>query len=800
MFTDAIQNNNSGYLTFYASAKVINSPDNILDSNRSIVDYSGGGNCNGTSCGSSGSVAQSVAFDDFTYNLNNIYLVTGEQTITPGDYNNITLDLGATLTLTAGDYKLYGHLTLYSSSQIKVSGSGVVRVFVNNSFTIYSGSEINTAGNSTKLLLYGKKDINFHASAKITASVYSKENVYLHSGAVVNGSISGKNVTLHSASTVNFNRSEPNFSDFCSGTPSAILVSDWRMDENSWQGSANEIIDSSGNNYHGEAISASTSNGFICNAADLSATGTNDYLSLDYSAINGLKDFTLSAWVNTTRTSAQTIMSVANSTQSNEAVFYYENSTSSWPTLRESPFNGSTKTAVSNISTGSWKHHVWTRKTNVNNGELCLYIDNVLQGCSTHNNGEFAIDVDATGFILGQEQDSLGGGFDSSQAFSGLLDEVLLFDGVLSTTEINDINNNQVQGKNWDGSERSCGPIEPVADWRMDENSWQGSSGEIIDSSGNNYHGEAISASTSNGFICNAADLSATGTNDYLSLDYSAINGLKDFTLSAWVNTTRTSAQTIMSVANSTQSNEAVFYYENSTSSWPTLRESPFNGSTKTAVSNISTGSWKHHVWTRKTNVNNGELCLYIDNVLQGCSTHNNGEFAIDVDATGFILGQEQDSLGGGFDSSQAFSGLLDEVLLFDRVLSTTEINDIYTNQNAGNNYDGSSRECDVCDSIPGQLNAVGIRIDGNGSNSKINTTTEALTIYAAWLTAGSPTSGLIDSGTYNVAASGTSTVDRVDFGGSSHDFLGTLPYPGVGAGVSGSDFNFIVNGDTDIQ
>ncbi|NQY48257.1 MAG: LamG domain-containing protein, partial [Colwellia sp.] len=240
---------------------------------------------------------------------------------------------------------------------------------------------------------------------------------------------------------------------------------------------------------------------------------------------------------------------------------------------------------------------------------------------------------------------------------------------------------------------------------------------------------------------------------------------------------------------NSTQSNEAVFYYENNSSSWPTLRESPFNASTKTAVSNISTGSWKHHVWTRKTNVNNGELCLYIDNVLQGCSTHNNGEFAIDVDATGFILGQEQDSLGGGFDSSQAFSGLLDEVLLFDRVLSTTEINDIYTNQNAGNNYDGSSRECDVCDSIPGQLNAVGIRIDGNGSNSKINTTTEALTIYAAWLTAGSPTSGLIDSGTYNVAASGTSTVDRVDFGGSSHDFLGTLPYPGVGAGVSGSDF-----------
>ena len=86
-------------------------------------------------------------------------------------------------------------------------------------------------------------------------------------------------------------------------------------------------------------------------------------------------------------------------------------------------------------------------------------------------------------------------------------------------------------------------------------------------------------------------------------------------------------------------------------------------------------------------------------------------------------------------------------------------------------------------------LNAVGIRIDNGGSNTQINTTTEALAIHSAWLNAGSPSSGLIDGGTYNVAASGTSTADRIDFGGSNHDFSGTLPYPGASAGVSGSDF-----------
>ncbi len=695
IFTDGIQNNNnSGYLTFYSGAKVINSPDNILDSKRNIVDYSGGGNCDGVSCGSSFNIAQSVNFDDFTNNSNNVYVVTGEQTITPGDYNHITLASGATLTLTAGDYKLNGDLTLYSSSQIEVSGSGVVRIFVKNNINIHSSAEVNTAGNSTKLLLYGKKYINFYSAAKVTASVYSKENVYLNSGAVVNGSISGKHVTLYSSSTVNFNRSEPNFGDFCSGTPNAILVSDWRMDEDDWQGTADEIADSSGHNYHGNAISASTSSGFICNAADLSATGTADYLSLDHSAINGLKDFTLSAWVNTTRRSGQTILSVANSSQFNEAVFYYENNTTFYPTIRENSFNPSTKTTVSNFSTGTWKHHVWTRKTHANNGELCLYIDNVLQGCSTHNNGEFAIDVDATGFILGQEQDSLGGGFDSSQAFSGLLDEVLLFDGILSTTEINEINNNQIQGKNWDGTDRSCGPIEPIADWRMDEDTWQGSAGEVIDDSGNGYHGKAVSTDPIDGFICNAADLSATGTDDYLSLDHTAIDGLNNFTVSAWVKTSRTGGQALMSVANSTQFNEALFFYGNNTTFYPTIRENSFNPSTQNPVSNISTDSWKHHVWIRKTYVNNGEVCLYIDNVFEGCSTHNNGEFSLDVDATGFILGQEQDSLGGGFDSSQAFSGLLDEVLLFDKALSVNDINNIYNNQVQGKNWDGTERSC----------------------------------------------------------------------------------------------------------
>ena len=91
--------------------------------------------------------------------------------------------------------------------------------------------------------------------------------------------------------------------------------------------------------------------------------------------------------------------------------------------------------------------------------------------------------------------------------------------------------------------------------------------------------------------------------------------------------------------------------------------------------------------------------------------------------------------------------------------------------------------------SASGTLNAVGIKIGSGGTDTQVNTTTEAQTILAQWQAAGSPATGLINNGMYNVTGSGSSTVDRIDFGGSNHDFSGTLPYPGASAGVGGSHF-----------
>ncbi len=43
------------------------------------------------------------------------------------------------------------------------------------------------------------------------------------------------------------------------------------------------------------------------------------------------------------------------------------------------------------------------------------------------------------------------------------------------------------------------------------------------------------------------------------------------------------------------------------------------------------------------------------------------------------VLGQEQDSVGGGFDSSQSFEGMLSNVNVWDHVLSAAQITEMST-------------------------------------------------------------------------------------------------------------------------
>ena len=770
---------------------------------------------------------------------------------------------------------------------------------------------------------------------------------------------------------------------------------DYRFDELQYNDVAGEVVDSLGG-FNGRAKSSQPAVGKVCNALNLSSGGTSDYVILDKDVLHNETDFSISVWIKTSKTTSQSILSGAISGSFNDLIMWFTNSERFLPYLKEVNNGGIN---IPTIADNTWHHLVWTRSGN----QSCLYTDKVFQGCVTQSTNALTIES----LILGQEQDSLGGSFDSGQALNGLVDELMIFDEALSSAEVTQIYDNQDAGRNYDGTPRSCQLPDTLLEYRFEEPVWNGTAGEILDNTGNGYNarvvsnsvpGTALAAITGNPGTCGYAsqnngsiqvtglplnttangvktsvafwmywdgtdnvmpigwnnydlwmvsnligfntwnndsfatssaglangwhhivaeftngnvsqnrlfidgveqtlaqyntpnnanayvnsqmrvggvvnstaynfhglvdevrvfesalstvqvqsimaethrcsvpeptleyrfdicsfsetdgdvtdesgnfngnsqgvppasntavlnqslDLSTSGTSDWVEVPSTSVDGLDDFSLAFWLKTDVSKAQQAIFQALGADAgdDELEIHLKNDNIVVVKVRN---NSKELSSSITLTDNNW-HHVSITRVGSN---ICLYVDGAEQNCISNSSSGVLSVSNANAVIIGQEQDSFGGSFNSGQALEGQLDEFKIFNVQLSGNEIDEIYQNELAGNNYDASTRdviECEsICGTTPGNLNAVGIRINGSGSNTQINTTTEALEIHAAWLAAGSPATGLINGGIYNVSASGSSSADRLDFGGSEHDFTGTLPYPGTSAGVGDTDF-----------
>ena len=81
-------------------------------------------------------------------------------------------------------------------------------------------------------------------------------------------------------------------------------------------------------------------------------------------------------------------------------------------------------------------------------------------------------------------------------------------------------------------------------------------------------------------------------------------------------------------------------------------------------------GSWHHIAVTWRGS--DGQTKLYKDRVQAYSGTLASGTSI--TSGGSLVIGQEQDSVGGGFAASQAFLGTIDEVRVYNRVLSANEI------------------------------------------------------------------------------------------------------------------------------
>lgn len=206
--------------------------------------------------------------------------------------------------------------------------------------------------------------------------------------------------------------------------------------------------------------------------------------------------------------------------------------------------------------------------------------------------------------------------------------------------------------------------------WKMDEGSWTGAAGQVADSSGNGNNGTAYGgANTTFGKLGNAGNFD--GSNDYVNAGSAAsLNPTTAITIGAWVNlnqvgvpyviTSRQGAdgQTYSLWINS--DNRLYLYLSSDGATW--------NMTMNSAVALAAANTWYHLVGTYdRTN-----LRLYINGAANGTP----------VGATSNIYSGTATNRISWDSGSTYLNGLIDDVRIYNRALSSQEISNLY---NSGN-------------------------------------------------------------------------------------------------------------------
>ena len=203
-----------------------------------------------------------------------------------------------------------------------------------------------------------------------------------------------------------------------------------------------------------------------------------------------------------------------------------------------------------------------------------------------------------------------------------------------------------------------------IAHWKMDDGSSGACSGATVtDSSGNGYTGTCNSSPTwITGQLDNA--LSFNGSSSYVSIaDNSALRLPGDFTISVWGKST--AAQKVFQVSKkSTSYNQAngwQFYHEAAGSALDLVGASAsYLRATKTID-----GGWHHYLVT----MSSGTATIYYDGVSQVSGAVN----APTGDTDEVRIGRR-----GGAGTQVYADGSIDDVRIYNRVLSATEISQLY--------------------------------------------------------------------------------------------------------------------------
>jgi len=562
---------------------------------------------------------------------------------------------------------------------------------------IFSGDDGYGFGyNSTNVLLFAKKDIRLSSGVNIkdkwvfAVGVYDssegKAKIYINGEfknqvnatalgvgtGLFNISKTGSrafNGTIDDVRIYNYARTQKQIlEDMVAGPPTSKTseggaVLHLKFDE----GYGASAKDSSGQGNNGTITGADWTNEGKFNKA-LSFNGTSDYVQMSDSGSLDIDDgdLSLSVWIKPSSVSGERgIIGIGSSYH--QKVFLEVKDGSLDSTLNA---NWDSRLTAGTIQNDMWHHVVGVvKKIDSSNSTVILYVNSEEVGRS---------DI---GEILDSTGDMRIGFRGGSYFFSGLIDEVKIYNYALTEEEIKQEYNQGkvtvmgVVGGDGSGSTSSAGTAEycvsgssdscdpPVAEWNFDEKTGD----YAYDTSGNGNTGTLTNMEVvdwkSAGECHSGACLDFDGDNEYVSCSDVSLNLTTAATVSAWIYPrassfvsrgdilSKSERAVILSTGNSPSNKQLQVWYKNSTG-W---------SGCATNSNTLSENQW--HYVTTAIDVPNNIYKVYINGIEQKSCT-----------PSGNIVSESSSYTIGGQSSSRNFNGKIDQVRIYDYARTPAQI------------------------------------------------------------------------------------------------------------------------------
>jgi len=245
--------------------------------------------------------------------------------------------------------------------------------------------------------------------------------------------------------------------------------------------------------------------------------------------------------------------------------------------------------------------------------------------------------------------------------------------GSYSIPDVPKIDNNPLMKCPFDNSSIS---ILPIVEYRMDELEWNGTKGDVKDNQ-HNFDATSYNANTTeNGKLCRGGDFRLNNWRkpDYLTLNNKILDKKENFTIMAWVKYDKNINQDYLIRGKNGYTNyEIAFKFLNNRRIQLWLKR----GYVMFKMENLNDNRFHHFVWTRESN----KFCLYEDGKLKGCKVLNSSRYKQPLNISTLTIGE-------------SLKAIVDEFKIYDKVLTTSQINSIYQNELNNLNFDGTIRKC----------------------------------------------------------------------------------------------------------